>query len=510
MKNIKRFISLTVVMPLVAGIFFSGSANGDGYNPNNIIDDAVFNKSGAMTPNQIDTWLNSFSGSCLSTNSGFSAPEPIGYNPTNGFLYGSNVSAGQVIYDAAQVYSINPQVLLVTLQKEQGLVDGSGIYGCSAKAYAAAAGYGCPDGGTAYSYSGIDIASVKGVEITAVSNTCVNTSLKTGFSQQVIRAAWLLKFGEQRSEGNENWNVQLTNFPNNGNNWNNSDDSQSCYGGPMTEGTFQICPNDTATFYDGYTTIDGQSIHMDDGATATLYWYTPHLSPNKNFWTIFSYWFGATTLVGYVNTLNFVRTNYYSGNIQLVGYSSINSYSYTNRLTTIPYPDDTTTIPLFRPNGDLSLINLNDPSGKVKVTTFSIQSNFQQLSSIIYVPYPTAPNNGSVVPMFRPNGDLSFIMLNNSSGHVQVVTYSFSSYFQQLSSNIITAYPAVTPDGSVVPMFQPNEDFSLIRLNYYAGNAQVVTYSFGSYYQIVNSQILTGYPSVSDYTYVKPILSTTF
>lgn len=288
MKRLFRYCLLIAVVPLIAAVFGPGNAGADTFTPNNLIYDGVFDDTGTMNAAQIDNWLNSSFGStsCISTAHGFSAPDPTGYNPTNGFIFGGNVSAGQVIYDAAQAYGINPQVLLTTLQKEQSLVSGNA--GCSTLRYAGAMGYGCPDGGTTYSYSGVNLYSINGVAVTSVSGTCVNTSLKVGFSQQVIRAAWLLKFGEQRSEGNVSWAVIKGN-------WNNSDDPQSCYSGPMTQGTFARCPSGGSAYYDGYTTIDGTSVHMDDGATAALYWYTPHFTGNQNFDTIFTTWFGPTS-----------------------------------------------------------------------------------------------------------------------------------------------------------------------------------------------------------------------
>ncbi len=552
MRYLQR-LALALVTATVALSSIAGIAHADSFNSSRIMDDSVFDNTNSMNASQIDSWLNSMFGStsCISTDHGFSAPDPTGYSPSGGFTFGANVSAGQVIYDASQAYSINPQVLLATLQKEQSLVSGSA--GCSTLAYAAAAGYGCPDSGGQYSYSGVDLYAINGGTVTSVSGTCVNSSLKVGFSQQVIRAAWLLKFGEQRSEGNVNWAVIKGS-------WDNSDDPQTCYGGPMTQGTFQICPGGPATYYDGYTTIDGQSTHMDTGPTAALYWYTPHFSGNQNFWTIFTNWFGGTVSNSYSNTLNFVRLNYYTGNMQVIGYPSINSYAFSNRNTTVPYPTGTSIIPLFRPNGDLSFINLNDASGKVRVTTFSAASNFQQLSSDIDVPYPAVPNdgavvplfrpngdlsfvrlnyytgntqvvtysygsyfqqlssiittaypdvptNGSVVPLFRPNGDLSFVNMNYFTGHAQVVTYGLNGYFQQLSSNIITPYPAVAPGSPVMPMFMPDEDLSFVNSDYYAGNAQIVTYSYPYYYQFISTQYLTGYPSVSDYTNVKSLVS---
>ena len=529
---------LLAIAVLVFSLVHTVPVSADAFNSSRIIDDSIFDNTGTMNASQINSWLNSVFGStsCISTDHGFSAPDPTGYSPGGGYTYGGNVSGGQVIYDAAQAYGLNPQVILATLEKESSVVSGGASYGCHY--INTAMGYGCTD-----------------------SSSCPSDpSTESGFSQQVIHAAWLLKFGEQRSEGNVGWDVQLTNFPESGDRWNNSDDPQSCYSGPMTQGTFQICPGGPSTFYDGYTNIDGSSVLMDDGATAALYHYTPHFPGNENFFSIFTDWFGGTTTNSYANTLNFVRMNYYTGNVQVVGYPSIDSYSYTNRNAVVPYPTDTSVIPLFRPNGDLSFIKLNDASGKVRVTTFSAASNFQQLSSDIDVPYPAVPNDGAVIPLFRPNGDLSFVRLNYYTGNTQVVTYSYGSYFQQLSSILATAYPdvptngsvvplfrpngdlsfvnmnyyaghaqvvtyglngyfhqlssviltpypAIAPGGSVTPMFMPDEDLSFVNSNYYAGNAQVVTYSYGYYYQFISTQFVAGYPSVSDYTNVKAIIS---
>jgi hypothetical protein len=265
------------------------------FNSSDVADDYTFDNVGTMNVSQINNFLNSFAGSCISTNNGFTAPDPIGYSPSAGYTYGGSVSAGQVIYDAAQAYDLNPQVLLTTLQKEQSLV--SGTSGCSTLRYTGAVGYGCPDGGTAYSYSGVDLYSIMGNEVTSVSGTCVNTAAKAGFSEQIIHAAWLLKFGEERSEGNTSWSIVKGN-------WDNSDDPESCYLGPMTQGNRQQCPGGASVYYDGYTTIDGVSTHMDTGATAALYWYTPHFAGNQSFDTIFQSWFGATTGQGFERVIS--------------------------------------------------------------------------------------------------------------------------------------------------------------------------------------------------------------
>ncbi len=272
------------------------------FDASDLIDNAIFDNINTMNTSQINSFLNSFPNSCISPNNGFSAPDPTGYSPSVGFEYGSNVSAGQVINDAAQAYSINPEVLLATMEKEQSLVTGDS--GCSVLGYTGAMGYGCPDGGSTYNYSNVDLYTINGTTVTSVSGTCVSSVLQAGFSQQVIHAAWLLKFGEQRAEGNVAWAVIKGN-------WDNSDDPPTCYYGPMTAGSRAMSdstnpcsysangtpiPGNQPLTYSGYTTIDGTSVQMGTSATAALYWYTPHFAGNENFDSIFQSWFGPTTM----------------------------------------------------------------------------------------------------------------------------------------------------------------------------------------------------------------------
>lgn len=68
---------------------------------------------------------------------------------TDGIEYGDLVPAGaktrtaaQIIYDVAQEWKINPQVLLVLLEKEQGLISDSWPNSIQ---YRSATGFGCPD-----------------------------------------------------------------------------------------------------------------------------------------------------------------------------------------------------------------------------------------------------------------------------------------------------------------------------------------------------------------------------
>ncbi len=290
MKRLTALLAIfLLVVTLGMGLVHPKKAHAS-FVANNLIADGAFDFVNSMNTVQIDSFLNSFPNSCISPNSGFEAVVPTGYTPNGGFTYGAYVSAGSVIATAAQVYGINPQVLLVTLQKEQSLVQGGAGY-CDngdENKYAAAVGYGCPDSGTVHSYTDIFMYRRNGVPHTNTGPTCVNSAAKAGFSQQVIRAAWLLKFGQQRSLGRTGWAVISGS-------WDNSDDLSTCYGGPMTQGVFKRCASESSpTAYDGWITIDGLATHMDTGGTAALYWYTPHFHGNQNFVNLFESWFGST------------------------------------------------------------------------------------------------------------------------------------------------------------------------------------------------------------------------
>lgn len=290
---------LAFAAALIITLMPLATVHADTFAANRIIDDGIFNNTSTMSAAQIDSFLNTFTNSCISPNSGFRAVDPIGFSPTQGYKYGDYVTAGQAIYDASQAYSLNPQVLVVTLEKEQSLVTGRNNFSgyCNngdQHKYAAAVGYGCPDSVTTYNYSGLNLYQRNGTTVSDTGTTCVNGAAKAGFSQQVIRAAWLFKFGQQRALGNLSWAVI------NGN-WDNSDDPESCYSGPMTQGTFARCPSSAAAYYDGYATIDGTAVHIDSGATAALYWYTPHFHGNQNFFSLYTSWFGSTILACGVN-----------------------------------------------------------------------------------------------------------------------------------------------------------------------------------------------------------------
>jgi len=127
-----------------------------GFNPGLIIDDSVFTNRNSMSVGDIQSFLNSkvpvcdTNGTQVSELGGGTRAQwaaARGYAPPFTCLKDfkeNNKSSAQIIYDAAQEFSINPQVLIVLLQKEQALVtDTWPIPGSSQ--YKSATGYACPD-----------------------------------------------------------------------------------------------------------------------------------------------------------------------------------------------------------------------------------------------------------------------------------------------------------------------------------------------------------------------------
>jgi hypothetical protein len=481
-------IGINMLLPLAVPAN-AWAISGSDFQAGRIIDDSVFFNPATIDVNTIQAFLNSKVPLCDTNGTQIrGATTRAAYGTASGYpppytclkdyaqstptlpavrglcnqYNGGTKSSAQIIYDVAQACGVNPEVLLVLLEKEQSLITDDWPWSTE---YQSATGYGCPD-------------------------TAACDSTYYGFFNQVFNAAQQFK-RYARDSSSFSYVSGRNNF-------------------------IQYKPN---------TNCGGSSVFIQNQATAGLYNYTPYQPNaaalgnlngqgdscsaygNRNFWKLFNDWFGPTTTNSDAHTLNFIRLNHYSGKVELIGYPSIGAYGYTSRNTLLPFGDDTSAVPLFRPNGDLSFINISQPSGKVQVVTYDYHSYFQQLSSQISVPYPSVPADGAVVPQFRPNGDLSFIRLNHYSGHVEVVTYSFYGYFQQLSSQILTSYPAVLPDGAVVPQFRPNGDLSFIRLNHYSGHVEVVDYAMNGYFQRVTDQDYSAYPSLTDSSNVKALFS---
>lgn len=245
---------LVQILLAVTLILLSNQTPAVAYSNNNMIDDGVFDDYNSMNETQIRNFILERPGTCLESQ-GLIFKEPKNY-----FDYGPElVDPARVIYIAAQFYEINPQVILSTLQKEQSLLtDVDCLDAGGNERLPKAMGYGCFEG--------------PGAECPLPQYA--------GFSKQVMKGSWQLKFNKERAVGNISWEGD-------------PGDQLLVYSGPFTKGYRQTNINNTPpVYYDGYWEIDGQQTYIETGGTASLYSYTPHL--NQSFSDIFETYFGPT------------------------------------------------------------------------------------------------------------------------------------------------------------------------------------------------------------------------
>ncbi|HEY4991680.1 MAG TPA: NlpC/P60 family protein, partial [Nakamurella sp.] len=124
------------------------ATTGSGFDPGNIISDAVFYDTAAMTVDQIRAFLRAEGEGCTGpyclknltvTTAGQAADRYCA-----AYQGGVNGDAATVIAKVSTACGINPQVMLVTLQKESALLDRTDP---TAATYDAAWGWHCPDTG---------------------------------------------------------------------------------------------------------------------------------------------------------------------------------------------------------------------------------------------------------------------------------------------------------------------------------------------------------------------------
>ena len=124
-----------------------------GFDAGYIISDGVFFNSGAMSQSAIQSFIAGKSTACVDYTSGStkytclknykaSSTTRLADQNCSGISGRSNELASTIIYRVARACDINPQVLLVTLQKEQGFITGGAR---PSSIYRKAMGYGCPD-----------------------------------------------------------------------------------------------------------------------------------------------------------------------------------------------------------------------------------------------------------------------------------------------------------------------------------------------------------------------------
>ena len=265
-KRLTKFWVATVALLLtslsLSAITPAAALDGSKFDPGLIISDSVFFDFGTMTVEEIQRFLESQVPVCKSGPTGmpclkdYKADTPEKAADTGkcaAMTARKKASAAQIIFDIAQACGINPRVLLVTLQKEQGLVQASIP---SPYMYKAAMGYGCPD-----------------------SDPGICGKVWTGLFNQLYKAA-----------GQFQW-----------------------YGDPNGSFTYLKPGRDISISYhpDAKRQCGKKTFTLKSQATANLYYYTPFTPDqaalnnlrgsggncsaygNRNFWRFYWDWFGS-------------------------------------------------------------------------------------------------------------------------------------------------------------------------------------------------------------------------
>ncbi|SDD82207.1 hypothetical protein SAMN05216410_0222 [Sanguibacter gelidistatuariae] len=257
---VAMLLSVLVGFQVVTTASTAVAAPVTGFDPGLIISDAVMNESSTMSAGDIQSFLNTKGASC-SAGAGYTCIKHyVETTPTRAadalctgaYVGTANESAAAIIAKVSGACGINPQVLLVTLQKEQGLVTATA--GKTAATYSRALGFGCPDnagGACDPSYA--------------------------GFANQVYSAAKQLKR----------------------------------YAANPTSYSYRAGRTNTVLWHPN-TTCGSSQVYIQNQATASLYNYTPYRPNaaalaagygtgdscssygNRNFHLYFTEWFGSS------------------------------------------------------------------------------------------------------------------------------------------------------------------------------------------------------------------------
>ncbi len=150
-----KLLAVAAALALAAGLTVADAAPAnaaESFNPGNIIADSLFYDSSAMTQPQIQAFLDRKIGSCangkcLNVLRASVSSRAARYSTATGNLICRQIAGGtlrisEIIYRAQVACGISAKVILVTLQKEQGLVTSRAP---SDRALDAAMGQACPD-----------------------------------------------------------------------------------------------------------------------------------------------------------------------------------------------------------------------------------------------------------------------------------------------------------------------------------------------------------------------------
>jgi hypothetical protein len=156
----RRILALATAIAVVAGVLSfavpalvapqpAAAADLSAFDPGLIITDDVFYNSTTMSSTSIQSFLHSEDPDCVSGGS-YTCLQDYSMKTTTRaataeckkYTGASSQSAATIIAKVATACDINPQVIIVTLQKEQGFITGGAR---TSAIYRKAMGYGCPD-----------------------------------------------------------------------------------------------------------------------------------------------------------------------------------------------------------------------------------------------------------------------------------------------------------------------------------------------------------------------------
>lgn len=314
METLKRALALGVAIivasttVVLAGPAETASAaNPSAFDPGLIISDDNFFNGRDLTAAQIQTFLNSRGANCNNYVSGgteficmknftMKTSDRAATSYCKAIKGSNSESAAEIIAKVAQACDIGARVLLVTLQKEQGLVTSAKSRGT----YNFAMGYGCPDHppGCKPEFA--------------------------GFSYQIFRAAQQFQI------------YRLTDF-----------------------GSFKPKRNNTILYHPSGAAKCGQStVYIQNQATAGLYNYTPY-QPNQallsgkpnscssygnyNFWALFTDWFGSPASLLKNGSFQSGTSNWGSGSNGAIKYKGYNNAAKSH--SPAKYATISTTVP---------------------------------------------------------------------------------------------------------------------------------------------------------------------
>ncbi|MDB5167022.1 MAG: exported protein of unknown function [Candidatus Saccharibacteria bacterium] len=378
------------------------SASTAGWDAGNILTDSVMTASSTMSASQIQAFLVGKVPVCDTSgllpasewgrpdlsHKDFAALKGWAAPPYTCLRdYSENgLSAAQIIYSVAQQYQINPEVLIVLLQKEQGLVTDTWPLPSE---YRSATGYGCPDNAVCDTqYYGF----TNQVTWAAKMYHAIETSSTTWYSPYVL--------------GNNTIYYNPGPF---------NSTTQTYYGRFGSSRDIQYC---------GATTIN-----IQNKATQALYDYTPY-QPNSaafnggdmcssygnlNFYSYFTDWFGSTQIAGACSGTespnSFVRSFYNTRTFEHF-YSAydcdinfLKNIGYVNEGAVFNTTPSTApwAVPIYRYYNPSTGLHVWSPTLSTPAQLLTSGSGYQQEAGIVfYVAQSTMPGVNSIISYYNP------------------------------------------------------------------------------------------------------------